>query len=645
MNKYFKNGLLSMTLAIAASCFFPVLANAYEVQTMPNVTDDMLDACYWINKMDNPDRLIMNTDQIETFNREIIERLPGTVYNLADYPSSLTKGQLTSYIDIAFPAAPAYIGTKEVSASYWQKLRRLLNLNDIKETNPVKYGLTVRRSNLKVFPTADIISDDPNDPAFDLFQNSSILAAEAVLILHQSPDNQWYFVQMYNCSGWVPAADIALCNRATWLDYQNEKEFIVVTGNSITLDNDPLLPEISEMEFTMGTKLPLVANEEMPVTLRDRRVYQNYVVKLPLRGALGQVEFVMAPIPISNDLYVGYLPYTRANIIRQTMKMQGERYCWGGMLNGRDCSAMVLEIYRTFGFRLARNTSSQAASAGKTLTFSDSYSIAYREQLLQNLKPGAVLHFPGHEMIYLGEDSGHYYIISDLGSFAELKADGSGLQTVRVRTVTINDLDIQRASGKKWIECLTVGKQLEKSSFTDLLNNPSREVIENLADNYIVQGISDSLFNPEGKVSRAEFSVMLCRLLKLEPDEAAAKAGFSDVSGKWYSGYIGALVKESIFAASGNGEFNPQANLNRAEAAVILARVINTTASEDRLQNYSDANLIPLWARSAMNTVITNGVMKEKSTGKLAPLEPLTRAEAAVILNAFINSPANIGAK
>lgn len=637
MKKYLKSALLSMTLAIAASCFFPLLANAYEVQTMPNVTDDMLNADYWINKMDNPDKLIMDTSQIESFNREIIEKLPGTVYNLADYPVSLTKEQLTSYIDIAFPTDPAYIGTREVSGAYWQKLRRLLNLNDIKDTNPVKYGLTVKRSNLKVFPTADIISDDPNDTAFDLFQNSSILAAEAVVILHQSSDKQWYFVQMYNCSGWVPAADIALCERDVWLTYQNEKEFLVVTGNSIALDNDPLLPEISEMEFTMGTKLPLVAKEEMPVTLRDRRVYQNYVVKLPLRGALGQVEFVMAPIPISNDLHVGYLPYTRANIIRQTMKLQGERYCWGGMLNGRDCSAMVLEIYRTFGFRLARNSSSQATSAGRTLTFTDSYSIAYREQLLQNLKPGAVLHFPGHEMIYLGKDSGHYYIISDLGSFAELKADGSGLQTVRVRTVTINDLDIQRASGKKWIECLNVGKQLEKSTFNDLADNPAREIIEDLADNYILQGVSDSLFKPEGKVSRAEFAAMLCRLLKLEPDQAAAEAVFGDVSGKWYGGYVGALVKDGVFAGGSNGNFNPNDSLNRAETAVILARVISASPDEDRLKDYSDAGLIPSWAKSAMNTVIANGIMKEKSAAKLAPLEPVTRAEAAVMLNALKN--------
>jgi hypothetical protein len=335
-----------------------------------------------------------------------------------------------------------------------------MNLEGLQESNQVQYGLTVKRSNLKVFPTADVIGDVPDDPGFDLFQNSSILAAEPVVILHHSLDNQWYFVQMYNCSGWLPAEDIAVCDRNIWLGYQDEPDFIVVTGNRIRLENDPLLPQISEMEFTMGTKLPLVKQDELPDSIRDRRVYQNYVVKLPIRNAAGQLEFAMVPIPISNDVTLGYLTYTRANIIRQAFKTQGERYCWGGMLNGRDCSALILELYRCFGFRLARNTTSQAASAGKTITFDD-YSIAYREKLLKDISPGAALYFQGHVMLYLGEVSGHYYVLSDLGSFAEAEPGEAKSKIVRVRTVVINDLNVHRASGKRWIEDLTTAKLLE----------------------------------------------------------------------------------------------------------------------------------------------------------------------------------------
>ncbi|MDD3363717.1 MAG: S-layer homology domain-containing protein [Syntrophomonas sp.] len=642
MYRYLTKILLSIVLAVSLIC--PAgLAAAYEVQTMPNVKAQMLQADYWINKISDPDRVILNPDQIEDFNQEIVRKLLYSVYKLADYPSSFTREQLTSFINYPFPTEPSYIGAEVVGTSYWQKLKQQMNLEGLQEKNQVKYGFTVKRSNLKIFPTADVIGDEPNDPAFDLFQNSSILAAEPVVILHHSRDEQWVYVQMYNCPGWLPAADVAVCDRDTWLDYQNKPDFLVVTGNRIRLDNDPLLPQISEMEFTMGTKLPLAKPEELPDSIRNRRVYQNYVVKLPVRNMSGQLEFIIAPIPISNDVSVGYLPYSRANIIRQAFKMQGERYCWGGMLNGRDCSALVLELYHCFGFRLARNSDAQEVSAGKTLTF-DGYSVGYREKLLQSVAPGGSLHFPGHEMLYLGEDNGRYYVLNDLGSFAEIESGDAKPQSVRVRTVVINDLNIIRASGKRWIEVLTTAKLLEKSSFTDLANHPDRAIIESLADNYLVQGISAAEFNPEGKLTRAEFAVMLGRLLKLEPEQVEAQAQFTDVSDQWYAGAVGAVVKAGLFKGSDDNRFHPEAPLDRAQAAVILTQVSKnavTGVAGEQLGKFSDQNLIPLWAKEAMNTVIERGLIKCKTPDTIAPLDLVTRSEAAVILDALLKMDVN----
>lgn len=458
ITKFIKS-LLSLAIAFCLLC--PTgMAKAYQVRTMPDVTPQMLQADYWIRKIKDPDRVILNTDQIKNFNRAIVGQLPDSVYNLADYPDSISRERLTGLIDYPFPTEPSYMGTEAVGASYWQKLKEQMNLEGLQELNQIKYGFTVKRGNLKVYPTADIIGDEPGDPGFDLFQNSSILAAEPVVILHHSLDGQWYYVQMYNCGGWLPVEDVAVCDRNTWLDYQNEPDFLVVTGSRIRLDNEPLLPEISEMEFTMGTRLPLVEPGELPDSIRDRRVCQNYVVKLPVRNSSGQLEFTPAPIPISSDVKVGYLPYTRANILRQAFKMQGERYCWGGMLDGRDCSALVMELYRCFGFKLARNSDVQEASAGKTIKF-EGCSVAEREELLKKVSPGASLHFPGHEMLYLGEDNGRYYVLNDLGSFAVIEPGKSGPTVLRVRTVVINDLNIIRASGKRWIEVLTTAKMME----------------------------------------------------------------------------------------------------------------------------------------------------------------------------------------
>ncbi len=457
MKRYLLKGLLSITVAVGL--IFPAgWAEAYEIQTMPGVTTEMLQADYWIDKRPEPDRVIMEPARIADFNMEIARKLPDVTY-LPDYPASISREWLTSLIDYPFPADPSYIGEEAVSASYWKQLRRQMNLEGIRPENPVRYGLTVRRSDLKVYPTADVVGDAPGDPGYDRFQNSSILAAEPMVILHQSADRKWYFAQIYNCAGWAPAEDIAVCDRNTWLAYQNEPDFLVVAGNRVRLDSDPLLPQISELEFTMGTRLPLAKQEEVPDSIRERRVYQNYVVKLPVRNKQGKAEFVLAPVPVSADVSVGYMPYTGGNVIRQAFKTQGERYGWGGMLDSHDCSSLILDVYRCFGFRLPRNSEQQAASAGQTVSF-EVGEADKRADLFKDLLPGASLHFPGHVMLYLGEEGGRYYVISALGNWAV--KNGSGImEALRVHGVVVNNLDLTRKNGKTWMESLTVAKQYQ----------------------------------------------------------------------------------------------------------------------------------------------------------------------------------------
>lgn len=451
--------LISISIVIAINWTVSPVA-AYEFSKMPNVDNEMLYADHWIKQLPNPDKIIMSVEEIDNFNQDILREVPGSVLDLKSYPESLSRTQLRLLLDQSFPDEPSYIGDQLVAPGFWTELQKQINLDSIEETNQVKYGFTVRRSNLKIFPTASIIGDEPGDPGFDLFQNSTVLAAEPLLILHHSADLQWYFVQINNCGGWLPAVDVAISDRETWLEYQDQKDFLVVTANHLKLDADPLNPEISELEFSMGCKLPLVGATESSAALDMRVAHGNYLIKLPTRNVVGQLEFKIAALPISNDVVEGYMPYTRANIIRQAFKMQGDRYCWGGMLNGRDCSSMVMELYRCFGFRLARNSEAQAISTGKTVSFKN-YDRVERENLMNQIMPGAVLHFPGHEMLYLGEEGGRYYVISALGSYARYKTGDSGLETVRVRSVVINDLSIMRANGNQWLDELTTAKQLE----------------------------------------------------------------------------------------------------------------------------------------------------------------------------------------
>ncbi len=427
-----------------------VSANAAE--NVPNVIPEMLTADFWIDKLPDPDKVIMNQEEIASFNQDVIRTLPDLVFDLTAYPASINREQLTKLVTMRpFPDEERYSNGRLVDQVYYQNLKEQMNLAGIGETNEVACAVTVRRTNIRTFPTSDESLSEPDDKEFDLFQETAAGPAEPVLILHHSPDGNWCFVQIYNYCGWMPAADIAVAeDKKSWLAYVRPANYLVVTGNRLGQDFLNPLP----VELTMGTKVPL-----------SNGGGGNYVILLPGRGNNGELLTETALIPAGADVSVGYLTYTRANIIRQAFKIHGERYGWGGMFNARDCSAFVMDVYKSFGLMLPRNGDEQEGSAGVTANF-ESLNTRQRYDLLDTLPPGASLHTPTHELLYLGRHEGLYYVIHDITSYgnaSQPNSDGT-LGKVVLNRVAVTDLSLPRRNGVLFIDSLTGGKQLEKKS-------------------------------------------------------------------------------------------------------------------------------------------------------------------------------------
>lgn len=94
------------------------------------------------------------------------------------------------------------------------------------------------------------------------------------------------FVQASCCSGWVPATDLAVAAASeAWLNYLQAEPFLVVTGSRLRLGYNPYSPEISELEFMMGARIPLAVDEEIPKVIDNQSSEGCYVVKIPVREA------------------------------------------------------------------------------------------------------------------------------------------------------------------------------------------------------------------------------------------------------------------------------------------------------------------------------------------------------------------------
>ena len=124
------------------------------------------------------------------------------------------------------------------------------------------------------------------------------------------------------------------------------------------------------------------------------------------------------------------------------------------------------------------------------------------------------------------------------------------------------------------IRCAEQGGSLYRMGsvpfFTDITAHPDRSAIEALAKQGVINGIGDGTFDPDATMTRAQFCTIVVKALGLTPTETA---DFSDVpAGTWFAPYVGAAFRAGIVNGVGGGRFAPNGTITRQEAATMIAR-------------------------------------------------------------------------
>nr|WP_233198757.1 MULTISPECIES: SH3 domain-containing protein [Luteimonas] len=290
----------------------------------------------------------------------------------------------------------------------------------------LRFGLVVRRADLRTFPTHLRVFRAPGDTDIDRFQEDALFPGTAVAVVHESRDDRWLFVVSERYAAWIERDKVAIGDREAVLDYARRGNALVVTGATARTVYTPENPAVSDVQLEMGVRVPLVADWPADRPLNGQVPYYGHVVELPVRHADGSLSFAPAMVPRSADVATGYLPHTRANVLRQAFKFLGERYGWGHAYNARDCSGFVSEIYRSFGILMPRNTEAQATTpALDTRVLEPGMPVAERLELLRETEVGDLLYMPGHVMLVIGHVDGEPYVIHDTAGVSLRTASGA----------------------------------------------------------------------------------------------------------------------------------------------------------------------------------------------------------------------------
>lgn len=404
-----------------------------------NSTPSLNTVDFWLKSPTN-DAIILQPDQIKSFNQQLKEK-SSVICDLATYPTTVTGENLKQLLTIGNVLnGTLYANGKEIDDQYRQSLIKNCNLDKIQAQNSVSYGVVVRRTNLRTLPTLGGLFESSDDHDFDNLQETAVDPAEPVVILHSSLNGDFQYVQMRNYHAWIPTKDIAVTTRTNWLNYVNPAEFLIVSDHRYTL-----AAHNEQIVYQMGAKIPL------------KKVTQTaYSAILPIRSADGTLQESIVKISPNSSVHLGFLPYTRNQIITQAFKFLGDPYGWGGLKNSVDCSSFIQCIYRSMGIELPRNTGEQETTAGITIPLGD-LNPAAKDQAFKNLQSGDVLYLKGHAMLYLGQANGQAYIMHAFAANHVFAPDGSHTR-VPVMQVIISDLNLHRASGQTLAEAIRTAK-------------------------------------------------------------------------------------------------------------------------------------------------------------------------------------------
>lgn len=177
------------------------------------------------------------------------------------------------------------------------------------------------------------------------------------------------------------------------------------------------------------------------------------------------------------------------------------------------------------------------------------------------------------------------------------------------------------------------------SRFTDISSRPwAVEAIEALAEEGIINGVSATEFNPDANITRADFCVIIAKAAGFTGGDGTTE--FSDVdSGKYYAPYVAYAAEQGIVQGYGDGLFKPEASISRQEMMVVIAKLLGADGTTDTavLDDFSDGASVAAWAAPYAAYLVSAGVVQGTDTG-LNPLEAITRAQAAVLVYNALNA-------
>lgn len=198
----------------------------------------------------------------------------------------------------------------------------------------------------------------------------------------------------------------------------------------------------------------------------------------------------------------------------------------------------------------------------------------------------------------------------------------------------------------------TINKTEEKKETTPVVSSTSATfndiserawavpAIEKMASKNFIVGKEKGRFAPDEKCTRADFTIVLTKMLGVD-NETPDSSAYSDVDSEaYFSKYVGVAKKLNITAGESNNSFFPKNNITREEVMAMVYKAlaykgVSMNTDTSILNSYVDASQIAPEYKEAVAGLLSIKAVNGTSDNTIDPKASITRAQMAVLMNNF----------
>ena len=215
-----------------------------------------------------------------------------------------------------------------------------------------------------------------------------------------------------------------------------------------------------------------------------------------------------------------------------------------------------------------------------------------------------------------------------ISSNISLSSDGGVMQAEFIKTASTNLI----------VDDTTIYTPTDRPTtqnvLADIDGHWAEVTIRNLVEKGVVNGYEDGTFRPEENATKGEYIKLL--MTAAGEGTSGAFTNYPDVNESWAKGYIARAVDLGICDNINTSEesFGVDEPITRAQAAALMGRLLapDVTGTPE----FTDSADIPDWASDPIYASAQLGLI-EGDDGAFRAMDNLTRAEAATIIARVIN--------